>query len=407
MIKYVGQVKILGYNDKGLLQCKCLCGNEFTIEEKYINNIDSCGCKNRIKEDLTGRKFGDWYVIGYADNRYWKCKCGLCGTIKDVRHDALIKGRSNSCGCNRFKGLTIKSGDTFNNLTVINDTPLLIRYKRKDIDGSYCTKRKWECVCNLCGKAKYFREEQLKGGYIQSCGCIKDKSGVRIGSEFGELKVIDGPFKAHDGRKVWRCRCSCGNIVDIRQEDLIYNGKDSCGCQTRNKMVSTFIDRYGDLVPSRVDNPRSVEQINAVSSKECMIEYILNNFGTYKPSTTELEKVFGITKAQILRYVHKYNIEEYIDINRYISYDEKELLMYIEGMVGNDRVISNDRSVLNGKELDVYIPDMNIAFDFIGNFWHSSKNKDKNYHYNKYKMCADRGIQLIHIFEYEWQLNRG
>lgn len=63
--------------------------------------------------------------------------------------------------------------------------------------------------------------------------------------------------------------------------------------------------------------------------------------------------------------------------------------------------IASDRSF--GFELDIYIPDNKIAFEYNGAFWHSESNgKDRQYHNNKTKVCADNGIQLIHIWDYDW-----
>ena len=63
----------------------------------------------------------------------------------------------------------------------------------------------------------------------------------------------------------------------------------------------------------------------------------------------------------------------------------------------------NNRTILNGKELDIYIPDKKLAIEFNGIYWHSETNgKDKNYHLDKTIRCEEQGIQLIHIFDSEW-----
>ena len=62
---------------------------------------------------------------------------------------------------------------------------------------------------------------------------------------------------------------------------------------------------------------------------------------------------------------------------------------------------------LNGKELDVLIRDKNLAIEYCGLYWHSNfGGKDKNYHYEKYKLCKDRGIRLITLYEDEWNLKK-
>lgn len=60
-------------------------------------------------------------------------------------------------------------------------------------------------------------------------------------------------------------------------------------------------------------------------------------------------------------------------------------------------------SILNGKELDIYLPEYKLAIECNGDYWHSEKvGKDQNYHLNKTKLCQEKGIQLIHIFESSW-----
>lgn len=64
--------------------------------------------------------------------------------------------------------------------------------------------------------------------------------------------------------------------------------------------------------------------------------------------------------------------------------------------------IHHDRKVLNGLELDIYIPNKSVAIEFNGSYWNSYPNKEKDYHQQKTLACAQKGIRLIHIFEYEW-----
>ncbi len=63
--------------------------------------------------------------------------------------------------------------------------------------------------------------------------------------------------------------------------------------------------------------------------------------------------------------------------------------------------ISN-RTILTKYELDIYIESKKIAIEFNGMYWHSEYFKEKKYHYDKYKSCIDRGIQLIQIWEDDW-----
>jgi hypothetical protein len=55
-------------------------------------------------------------------------------------------------------------------------------------------------------------------------------------------------------------------------------------------------------------------------------------------------------------------------------------------------------------EIDIYLPDLKIGFEFNGLYWHSDKYKKKDYHLEKTKHFNDRGIHLIHIWEDDWDL---
>ena len=62
----------------------------------------------------------------------------------------------------------------------------------------------------------------------------------------------------------------------------------------------------------------------------------------------------------------------------------------------------NVKNIIHPYELDIYIPDLKIAFEFNGLFWHNENNVHKNYHLNKTELCEEKGIQLIQIYEDDW-----
>ena len=63
-----------------------------------------------------------------------------------------------------------------------------------------------------------------------------------------------------------------------------------------------------------------------------------------------------------------------------------------------------NRFILGGKELDVYCPDLNVAFECNGIYWHSSIYKANSYHRNKTTLALNNGIRLYHIWE-DWVHN--
>jgi hypothetical protein len=71
-------------------------------------------------------------------------------------------------------------------------------------------------------------------------------------------------------------------------------------------------------------------------------------------------------------------------------------------------VIRRDRLILSPKELDIVMPEVKLAIEYCGMYWHSfgdkeSENQNKCKHYLKYLDCQKQGIRLLTVYESEWQ----
>lgn len=84
-----------------------------------------------------------------------------------------------------------------------------------------------------------------------------------------------------------------------------------------------------------------------------------------------------------------------------ISKPEIELQEFIKSLGFN--IETNNRKILNRKELDIYIPELSKAIEFNGLYWHYHKDNFKvGKHGNKSKLCKEKGIKLLHIREDLW-----
>lgn len=95
------------------------------------------------------------------------------------------------------------------------------------------------------------------------------------------------------------------------------------------------------------------------------------------------------------------------DCSKYnpISLPEKKITLHLEklGVI----VEQSRRDILpSNKEIDIYLPDLKIAIEYNGLYWHSErKGKGRTYHYDKWLECKNLGIQLIQIWEDDWKNN--
>lgn len=87
-----------------------------------------------------------------------------------------------------------------------------------------------------------------------------------------------------------------------------------------------------------------------------------------------------------------------------ISKNENEIYEYVKKLLPDEKIIKRDRVVLEGNELDIYIPSLNVAIEYNGLKWHTEwfGGKRKYYHLNKTDECNKKGIGLLQIFEDEY-----
>lgn len=69
-------------------------------------------------------------------------------------------------------------------------------------------------------------------------------------------------------------------------------------------------------------------------------------------------------------------------------------------------ITTNDRTQLNGQELDIFVPAHMFAVEFNGLYWHSLLYKSSTYHEQKTQLSRAAGIALFHVFNDEWSERR-
>jgi len=91
-------------------------------------------------------------------------------------------------------------------------------------------------------------------------------------------------------------------------------------------------------------------------------------------------------------YLHKKMSGSY-DLKRFsVSVPHQKLI----DMVSEEDMTINDRTQIRPREIDVYIPSKKVGFEVNGLFWHSvNHTKVDLRHYEKRKMCEERGIKLL------------
>ena len=158
-------------------------------------------------------------------------------------------------------------------------------------------------------------------------------------------------------------------------------------------------------IENRSNNKRT--NINDVIKKANLIhhnqyDYSLIKFNNINDKVDIICPKHGIFTQRLYDHLHGTGCPHCTHVK---SNDELEIFHYIQNLCPD--AINGDKTILNGKELDIFIPSKNIAIEYNGLRWHSEYyGKDQYYHLNKLEECLKKGIFLIQIFEDEYKTNK-
>lgn len=82
------------------------------------------------------------------------------------------------------------------------------------------------------------------------------------------------------------------------------------------------------------------------------------------------------------------------------SIGENQVIDYIKSIYEGPVEVHN-RSVIAPLELDIYLPELNLAIEYNGDYWHS-ESREKRTLLEKTELVNAKNTTLIHIFEHEW-----
>jgi len=201
---------------------------------------------------------------------------------------------------------------------------------------------------------------------------------------------VDSPLKSNNIReKIKNTNIDKYGVDNPFKSDIIIE-----------KIKQTNVERYGETHISKNNDYREKYKITKHPN---YISYINNGISLFSCDKNE-EHNFEIT---VDNFIHRSKSNNPLcticnPIGDLKSIKENELYLHIKNIY-NGEVIQSYRDVF---EIDIYLPELNIGFEFNGLFWHSEKCKDKNYHLDKTNYFKDRDIRIIHIWEDDWTFNR-
>lgn len=204
-------------------------------------------------------------------------------------------------------------------------------------------------------------------------------------------------------------------LAQVKQTNLAKYGSE-CYLSSedyRSRRAQYMLDAFGESgafsqkrewKEERVTDPAKLDEW--MKFLEDPDQYISNI--PHKPTYRELENLFGVTASTISEHIHKYNLVDKIKYT--YSSGEDEIIEYLYELNSDLNIIRHERTLIKGYELDLYIPDYQLAIEYNPTVTHNSSFFDPwggypklpGYHKHKTDLCENQGIFLFHIFGYEW-----
>jgi len=305
------------------------------------------------------------------------CKCDKCGSIFMTQLKEIVRRKTGTfCeNCSPHKR------------TIDKDAYPMV----KVWDNYVNTHSKLLCTCQRCG-SEVFKTIKSIDKSNGVCNC--DKCKVIYKKENYKNKTgFETPFHNPD------IQVSVQNTF-LEKYHLKNPMQDP---KIREKVIKTNQERYGKNYHQQKN--REDWQIKITSTKEDLEAYLKDYSLTYgnKPTFKELEEQLGFTLGgkAINEIVHNFELMDYIDLNISSSNGEKELQIYVSSLG-----FITGKKLFKWGEIDVFVPEKNIGFEFNGCYWHNDQHRSSDYHYNKVTNAEKEGIRLIHIWEHEWLHNQ-
>jgi hypothetical protein len=189
-------------------------------------------------------------------------------------------------------------------------------------------------------------------------------------------------------RKIWsdeEIQFLIKNFYNTSNEDLSIKLKRSVG-SIQNKS-----NKLG-LIKSREYIFKCIGKRNKMVGRDLTYDFLKNEVFKYK-SLSELQKkdssVYStIRKKGLINELCSHMISKNFSIPQII------LRIMIKYLITNN-IKYNDRSAIKPYEIDVYLPDFNLGFEYNGKGWHSDNVNDTK----KQKISTEKKIHLIVIEE--------
>ena len=247
--------------------------------------------------------------------------------------------------------------------------------------------------------ATKFTDQQIETiQSLYSTGMSVNKIAKEMGCAFDTVKKVISDFESRYHKKGLLCPDT--TKLKFMVESNQFGLQDICDeFGVSRIVVPRWIEENNFKMVRKKPPTKLPQDVHDKLSDKKWINYNYTEHGTKK-----LGDILGIADGTVGRYLEAHGIDRDATFSCSSSRPEQELASILSEYLA---IETNKRTILDNRfELDIWIPDKNIAIEFNGLYWHREEIKGKNYHYDKWKACQEKGIRLIQIWEDDWMYKK-
>lgn len=180
---------------------------------------------------------------------------------------------------------------------------------------------------------------------------VKDLTGQR----FGRLVALNRTGR-HDkkGSVYWRCRCDCGNELEVTENSLVFGNYRSCGCRRQevwkdihnklHRMDGTCVE-WIEKRKSRSDNTSGFRGVTKLKNGRYRVgigfkgqRFHVGNYGTYEEAVEARKEAEELIHGGFLRAYYTWKRETE---NGDGEAKKRPLIFEVQKINGNFRITTN------------------------------------------------------------------
>lgn len=336
------------------------------------------------------------YLAGkYTKQDKLRFLCPICGEYYLQSPKTREKGSGHKPCSHTKRGIMQRTDETYHSF---ND--LTPEYQEKCRNKELTAKTRVDFVCNICGEIySTILGSHEEGASCVSCASKTKKVSCQPKTDYDFLEDIH-PDDRHligtvNNKSKVRIKCSeCG---DYFSQVIASRANGFTRCKKCGMSSTGTIRRRRDyefVNPLREDYAIALK--NGEIKTQDRVVFVCPVHGEYE---------------QILMSGQKHGCQACsMGMNPYNLYN---FLLTL-----TDNIVVNDRQQIKPQEIDFFLPDHNIGFEYNDIRTHKTLWKEQitedtflvgkpvKYHQDKFKACKEKDIRLIQIWDIEWSDDR-